>query len=149
MAQASIKVRYVNEPKPGKTNGSIKGINDDIYGVPPHMLANFQAGATYTIDYSERRFNGQTYKTVTTAVMSAPPSQEGSGGGKYGNQSDVTAERIFVCGALNAAISGGHVELSDAAISNVVNILRDVWANTLGAPATPKNNDDMNDSIPF
>jgi hypothetical protein len=60
---------------------------------------------------------------------------------------DATAERIFVCGALNAAISGGHVELSDATLSNVVNVLRSVWSHTLGAA---KKNDDMDgDNIPF
>jgi hypothetical protein len=146
MAQANITVKYVNQPKAGKTNGSIKGMDDEIFGVPPHMLANFQPRATYTIDYSERKFNGQNYRTVTTAQMVSPPSQEASGGGKYGNQSDATAERIFVCGALNAAISGGHVELSDVYLSNIVNILRSVWAETLGAP---KKADDMDDSIPF
>lgn len=149
MGQSSITVRYVNSPKAGKKNGSIKGIHDDIYGVPPHMLGNFQPGATYTIDYSVRSFNGQEYKTVTTAVMASPPPQEGSGGGKYGNKDDATAERIFVCGALNAAISGGHAELSEAFLCNVVNMLRGVWAETLGRPAAAKKNDDMNDEVPF
>jgi hypothetical protein len=148
MGQASITVKYVNAAKPGKKNGSVKGVNDDIYGVPPHMLANFQPGATYTIDYSERVFNGQTYKTVTTAVLASPAPAEGTGGGKYGPVGDATAERIFVCGALNAAIQGGHVELSDAVLSNVVNMLRSVWSHTLGAS---KKNADMgdNEGIPF
>lgn len=147
MAQARITIKYVNEVKPGKKNGSIKGIDDEIYGVPPGMLGNFQPRGTYTIDYSERKFNGQTYKTVTASQMVSPPSQGASGGGKYGNQSDATAERIFVCGALNAAISGGHVELSDVYLSNIVNILRSVWAETLGAP---KKADDMDgDMVPF
>jgi hypothetical protein len=147
MGQARITVKYVNAVKPGKKNGSIKGTDEDIYGVPPHMLANFQQGATYTIDYSERVFNGQTYKTVTTSQMVSAAPTEGSGGGKYAPVGDATAERIFVCGALNAAISGGHVELSDATLSNVVNVLRSVWSHTLGAA---KKNDDMDgDSIPF
>jgi hypothetical protein len=143
MGQATVTVRYVNPPKAGKTNGSIKDSDGVMYGVPPHMLNNFQQGATYTIDYSERDFRGQTYKTVTTAVLTAPPQE--SGGGKYGPVSDATAERIFVCGALNAAIQGGHVEMSDVVLSNVVNILRTVWANTLGG----KNDDMGNDSVPF
>ena len=92
-------------------------------------------------------FNGQTYKTVTTSQMVSAAPTEGSGGGKYAPVGDATAERIFVCGALNAAISGGHVELSDVYLSNIVNILRSVWANTLGAP---KKVDDMDgDQVPF
>lgn len=147
MPQAKIVVRYVNEVKPGKKNGSIKGTDDEIYGVPPHMLGNFQPRGTYTIDYSERVFNGQTYKTVTAFQMVSPPSQEASGGGKYGNKDDATAERIFVCGALNAHISSGQAEMSAAHIGNIVNILRDVWRTEMAVPA--KNADMDGDTIPF
>ncbi len=146
MGQAIVEVKYVNPPKQGKQNGSIKDITGQMYGVPPHMLATFQQGATYTIDYSSRRFNGAEYHTVTTAVLTAPPQAQSSGAGKYGKTDDTTAERIFVCGALNAAISGGHVELSDATLSNVVNMLRLVWSETFGKV---KKNADMDDDIPF
>jgi hypothetical protein len=147
MGQARITVKYVNAVKPGKKNGSIKGTDEDIYGVPPHMLANFQQGATYTIDYSERVFNGQTYKTVTTSQMVSAAPTEGSGGGKYAPVGDATAERIFVCGALNAHISSGQAEISAAYIGNVVNILREVWRTEM---ATPSKNADMGEeSIPY
>lgn len=148
MGQATVEVKYVNPPKQGKVNGSIKDATGQMYGVPPHLLPTFQQGATYNIDYSERNFNGAQYRTVTTAVLTAPPQASGgSYAGKYGKTDDATAERIFVCGALNAAIQGGHVEISSAVIGNVVNMLRLVWSETFGAG--PKKNADMNDDIPF
>lgn len=148
MGQAQVKVKYVNPPKPGKVNGSIKDITDDMYGVPPNLLATFQQGATYNIEFSERVFNGARYKTVTRADLIAAPEPTVENGGKYAPKDQQTAERIFVCGALNAAIQGGHVELSDVTLSNVVNVLRSVWKHTLGAP--PGKNDDMGgDDFPF
>jgi len=147
MGQARITVKYINEVKPGKKNGSIKGTEDDIYGVPPHMLADFKVGATYTVDYSERVFNGQTYKTVTTSQMVSEAPREAFGGGKYAPVGDATAERIFVCGALNAHISSGQAEISSVYIGNVVNILREVWRTEMAGP--PRNADMDGDSIPF
>ncbi len=149
---ARITVSFVNPAKPGKTNGSIKTKDDQMYGVKPDMLSLFQPKGTYDIEFSERQFNGQTYKTVTSVkqVQDAPPAT-GNSGGKYGNQDMATAERIFVCGALNAMIHGGLVEVSQVYISNVVNVLRASWAETFGSNQPPKfDNPDMGDeSIPF
>ncbi len=150
---ARIQVKYVNPPKPHKTNGSIKTPDDQMFGVKPDMLGLFQPNGTYDVEFSERQFNGQTYKTVTSVkkVDVAPAPSTASGGAKYDTTDDKTAERIFVCGALNAMISGGHVEVSQVYISNVVNVLRASWAETFGSNQPPKfDNPDMGDeSIPF
>jgi hypothetical protein len=146
MGQATVQVKYVNPPKQGKVNGSIKDSNGEMFGVPPALLSTFQEGATYDLEYNERVFKGQTYKTISSAKLIS--AGDGMGSSKYGNKDAATAERIFVCGALNAAIQGGHVELSDVTLSNVVNILRSVWSHTLGVPAD--KTDDMNgDQVPF
>ncbi len=145
-----IQVKYVNPPKPGKTNGSIKTPDDQMYGVKPDMLGLFQPNGTYDVEFSERQFNGQTYKTVTSVkkVQDAPPAQP-AGNSKYGTTDDKTAERIFVCGALNAMIAGGHVEVSQVYISNVVNVLRASWAETFGAHEKAPNADMDGDGIPY
>ncbi len=152
---ARITISFVNPAKPGKTNGSIKTKDDQLYGVKPDMLSLFQPKGTYDVEFTERQFNGQTYKTVTSVkpVQDTPQQQASSGaiaGGKYGATDMVTAERIFVCGALNAAISGGHTDLNTEHLTNLVNIFRLVWDDTFGKPGKPKfDNPDMDDSIPF
>lgn len=148
-----IQCSFVNPPKPGKTNGSIRVKTGEFYGVKPDMLNQFQPEQTYDIEFTSRQFNGQTYNTITSAkhlVEAAPAAANGAGSsyGKYGKADDATAERIFVCGGLNAAISGGHVDLNTEHLTNLVNIFRLVWDDTFGAGEKPK--DDMQgDGIPY
>lgn len=148
MGQANIAIAYVNPPKAGKKNGSVKTKTGEMFGVPPEKLDQFQQGGEYAVEYSERQFNGQTYRTIIAATLMQPPVQSRSNDtGKYGNKDDATAERIFVCGALNAHVSSGQAEMSAAYIGNIVNILREVWRTEMAGPA--KNADMGEDSIPF
>jgi len=147
MGQQNVTIAFVNQPKVGKKNGSIKTKDGEMFGVPPEKLAMFQQGGQYQLEYSERQFNGQIYRTVVAAHLLAPP--QASGGNKYSpvTDNDATAERIFVCGALNAHIQSGQAEMSLSHIGNVVNMLRQVWSETFGSP---QKDDDMNgDSIPY
>ncbi len=152
---ARITVSFINQPKPGKTNGTIKTKDDQLYGVKPDMLALFEQKKTYDIEFSSREFNGQTYKTVTSVkkVEDAPAASANGAGtsyGRYGATDDKTAERIFVCGGLNAAIEGGHVDLNTEHLTNLVNIFRLVWDDTFGKDGKPAKNADMGgDEIPF
>lgn len=52
MPTATITVEYVNQPKPGKKMGSIKGSDGQYYGVWPNDLNQFRQGETVTIEYS-------------------------------------------------------------------------------------------------
>ncbi len=52
-----------------------------------------------------------------------------------------TAERIFVCGGLNSALSSGHVKFPEGTtVQGAVEILREVWIATLGADALIEGN---------
>ncbi len=150
-----IDVSFINPPKPGKKNGSIKTKDDVIYGVKPDMLSLFEQRGIYDIEFSTTKFNNQDYKTVTSVqrVQEAPKPSAASAGssGKYSATDDRIAERIFVCGALNASISGGHVDLNTEHLTNLVNILRLVWDDTFGRPEKPKfDNPDMGgDEVTF
>lgn len=145
-----ITVSFVNPPKPGKTNGSIKTRDDQLYGVKPDMLSLFQPKGVYDIEFTSRMFNDKPYNTVTS-VKHAQDAAPAAAGGKYGATDTATAERIFVCGALNAAISGGHTDLNTEHLTNLVNIFRLVWDDTLGADSKKqKPGEDMGgDDIPF
>lgn len=151
MATAQVKVQYVNPPKMGKKNGSIKTPDNQIYGVPPNLLPQFQAGGTYQIEYNSREFNGQWYKTVAgvTPVAAPVPSSNAGGGSAAPKWDDATPERIFVCGAINAAIEGGVIGFDQATIENAVRTLRNVWANTFGNKAVEQAKGELNDEIPF
>lgn len=58
---------------------------------------------------------------------------QSNGNSYYRPTSPVDAERMFCCGALNAAIQGGQIQLDGAQITAFVNAMRQVWAATLGA----------------
>jgi hypothetical protein len=158
MPTATITAKYVNPPQEGKKNGTIKTPEGVYYGLPANWVNQFTQGASYDVEYKENDFKGKTYKTITKFAMSqAAPAQTNSGAasGKYGATDDKTAERIFCCGALNAAIHSGKVELRTESLAGLTNILRDVWALTFGAaprasaPTRQPLNEEIGDDVPY
>lgn len=162
MSTAKIEVSYVNAPKPGKKMGNLKLADGTFYLVAPSMLGLFQNGGKYEVEYEESEFGGKTWRTVKKLAGGGNGAVGGSQvrTGAYGATDDKTAERIFVCGGLNAFITSGQVEPNAVSITQAVNALRSAWSGTLGGkggatsgpqpqvvPATV--DDDMNDSIPF
>jgi len=148
MPSATINVQYVNPPKPGKKEGSVKTVNGEYYGVKPAMLSQFAPGGTYTVEYDTRMWNNKEFKTVTTITSAQAPAPGSGGGGQYGAKDDTTAERIFVQGILQAFITAGKIEPTGLAVTGAVKTLRAVWAETLGKPKTATQ-EAMNDEIPF
>jgi hypothetical protein len=63
----------------------------------------------------------------------APAQTNGNGNGYYRPTSPVDAERMFVCGAVNAAIQGGQLPIDAPAVEAAVNAMRQAWAATFGA----------------
>jgi hypothetical protein len=61
---ATVTVQYVNLPKQGRKSGSIKDVDGQFFGVWPTMLAQFQEGETYEIEYTEKTVNGVVYRDV-------------------------------------------------------------------------------------
>lgn len=156
MATAQVRVSFVNPVKPGKKNGSIKTADNQVYGVPPHMLGQFQEGATYSIEYEQHQWQGNWYKTVQKVTPIAGPS-DNVVRGKFGQTDDKTAERIFVCGLLNSAVENGQIRIDDQAmLQNAVMICRTVWANTFGDLSSTRQqlqqqtiSQELNDEVPF
>lgn len=141
MPKATITIAFVNPPKEGAKSGTLKTKNNEIYGCWPDKLGHFAVGKTYEVEYTEREHNGKTYKNVTHGKEVQPPAQTtgtGNGGG-YTRQptSPVDAERMFVCGAINAAIQGGHLPIEGGAVEGAVNAMRQVWEKTFGASEAP------------
>lgn len=156
MTVAEVTVAYVNPPKGRARSGSIKDTDGGYYGIAwPAMQNDFKPGGTYKIEYEQ---NGQ-YRNVTRSklVSAAPPVASAHSGGGGDPQ---LAERIFVCGAINATMSNPNVNINSPewgkqGCINLVNHWRAVWAATFGGQGGAKNadhrsvGDEMSDEIPF
>ena len=147
MTTATINVKYVNPPKEGKSRWTIKTSDGVLYGLSGTLANQMKAGNSYQVTYKESEFRGQMYKTIESvqqATGSAP---------SHGGTDDKTAERIFVCGAVNATLSNPqvspHMVTADAVA--LVNLWRDVWKATFGGggAGSVAKNSDMDDEIPF
>ena len=133
MKTATVNVRFVNQPSEGKKKGTIKTNDDQIFGVWPDKLAEFQAGGTYEIEYEENDFKGKTYRTVKSVKAASVTS--GNGGAKQIQRetSGKDAERIFVCGIINNAVRAGKLSPDDTeAMVHVIRSSRSVWSQTFG-----------------
>ena len=152
MATTVINVKFVNPAAAGKKNASIKTDDDQFFLVPPEMLGQFQQGGRYKIEYKANAFKGVTYKYVEKIepdVAAGPSPIAKHQAGKYGSTDMATAERIFVCGAMNAMLHNQNTlpfALTGDNLIERVNILRDVWRQTLG---NPQQDAEMNDEIPY
>jgi hypothetical protein len=146
LEDATLTVQYVNEPKPGKKLGNIKGIDGQIWFVAPGMLRRFSEGETYKVEYAESHANGVIYRhiknvyltTPTKALTPATPQPQTNG--KKMDQSNWNrptsprdSERMFVCSTLNAFIQTGRVNNDVEVLVEYVNALRQVYQRTFGA----------------
>lgn len=138
MGTSTVTVAYVNPPKEGRKTGSIKTIDGAFYDVYPEKLGLFEHNGIYEIEYSEREYNGRTYRTVTSVAGKgmAPPRQGGGGrNNQYRPTAPQDAERMYVCALLASGIRAGVLDLSTVAVASATNALRAAWAETFGADA--------------
>lgn len=139
MTMETIVVQYVNQPKPGKKMGSIKTRDGRYFGCWPDKLALFNPGGEYVV---ETETTGDFTKIKGLANGNVPLTAVGQkGGAKYGATDDATAERIYCCGILNAAVSGGHLPVSTASLVAATNAARQAWAQTFGGKAASGHRD--------
>lgn len=137
MPTATITVKYVNPAKPGKKQGSVKTPDGQYYGVWADKVASFQQNTIYEVEYEERAGqDGTTWRTIKSFTEKGKAQSGYNGprrsGNTYRETSVKDAERIFVCGAINAGLSSGRLEFTQTALIETVNILRDVWDATFG-----------------
>jgi hypothetical protein len=139
--QESIVVQYVNQPKPGKKKGSIKSTAGKTYGVWPDKLDQFQPGGSYTVEVEENQYNGQTYygvKRIIGAPSNGNATPAPSPAPYTGRQTDeATAERIYVCGIVNAAVPtlAAAGDLRTGVLIEITNTAREAWRQTFGGRA--------------
>lgn len=149
---AQVTIRYVNPKQPGKKNASVKTDDGQLYFVAPEMLGQFEQGGRYNIRYKVNDFKGVKYShieevaRIVAPVPTSPVAAHNTGTkASYGTVDMATAERIFVCGALNAMLHG-QTSLETQTLVAWVNILRETWRQTLG---NPQQDAELNDEIPY
>lgn len=145
----TVQVQYVNPPKPGKKMGSIKTADGRYMGVWPDKLTRFQQGGTYTIKTETQGDFTKVVDVVTDGggqEQQAPQQQRPAGR----PTDDATAERIYVCGIVNAAVSNG-VEPTTASLVEITKAAREAYRQTFGGQAAAGGSGAPmpNDSIPF
>ncbi len=152
---AVITAAYVNPPKQGRKNGTIKDASEILYLAKPPILAQFQPGGQYKINYEEYVINGTSFKEIKSAEQvggAASGGNPSAGARRTYGQDEGLAERIFVCGAVNATLGNPNVkpyELAGMGLVELVNKYRKVWQLTFGGGVTKAADDDMSDEIPF
>ncbi len=147
MPLATVTVKFINQPKEGKKEGSIRVQDDSFYGVPPALLAQFQQGGTYEVDYTTREWQGKTFKSVKSvkAVGAAPAAP---GGGKGFAPKDPS--EIWVCALLKEAIGVGQLNIlneDDCALAGETQ--KRVWRRLFGEDRKPTVAEEMQDQIPY
>lgn len=73
----TLTVKLINPPAPGKSRGSIVGMDGQRIGAFGEKIGLFEVGKTYEVEYVESEYNGSMLKNVRSAkeIASAPAAQ--------------------------------------------------------------------------
>lgn len=131
MNAAVIKIKYADPPKAGKKQATIKTEDNQIFGVWPKEFGLFQPGRTYKVEFSERSFNGKTYRTISKceplADVEERPSIEAQ---TKQHSSQSISEAEFITRLLAAGIKCGGTVHSEPAMIAEIKLLRSVYRQT-------------------
>lgn len=160
LAYTSVKVAYVNPPKPGKKMGSIKDESGNYYGVWPDKLGQFSVGGTYNIEYETGTFNGRETRTLKR-VLDVPgaPTPNASRPGSASptaRPSDAKAREMFVMAVVGKALQGAGTVPDTSTLASWVAAaalgwdlgMRDASSPKKAEPA-PIDQEALDDEIPF
>jgi hypothetical protein len=106
------------------------------------MVASIPIGTPIEVEITTKEKDGKTYRDIKRvvsagAVAVAPKPAAPTNGARYGATDDTTAERIYVCGILNAWVA--HVapsrDIKPSDLVNVTEAAREAWRQTFGKKA--------------
>lgn len=137
MPTATINVQYVNPPKPGKKQGSIKTVDGQFYGVDPTQLGQFREGGTYTVEYDTHVYQGKEYKTFRRmdGVLPLPAPVQ------TGRPAHTQAVEMFVMGVIGRAMQGVGTLPDREILTTWVRTLRRAWTDGFAAETDLENPD--------
>jgi len=159
MPVATVTVQELRPPAADKKRGRIVDVSGTLYQSSPELQATMKVGQNYNVTYKDDEYNGVAFRVAESAVLVASqavpyvPAKTAQANpaprSSYGATDMATAERIFVCGALNAILSNQNVvpgDLTAAKMIATVHIIRTAWLNTFGGQGADP---EMGDEIPY
>lgn len=141
--QATIKVKYVNQPREGKKMGSVKADDGTVIGVYPDKLSLFQQGQTYTVEYDE---GDGGFKRLKRIIPGAPSTVNGK-------TEDQGQCGMFVMGVIGRCFQGTSQLPDERTLIDMVRHLRKAWSGGMkdlpsNPPGTPGGGP-IDDEIPY
>jgi hypothetical protein len=145
METATLQNIKIIHPKEGSDRGQVVGSDGTKLTIWRDKIHLVKEGQSYEIGYSEKQVGSNVYRNVQSVkLIDTPltqrtamiPISESGNDDPYRKRPTPTvdAERMFVAGALNAAIQAGRIEpLNKNNITAFVDVMRGVWTNTFGA----------------
>ena len=135
MTTETVTVAFVNAPKDGKPYGSIKTQDGKFISVHGDKLNLFQKGGSYVVEYETTEKGYHNFKRLGS---NGNTPQAGPNPHTAPRADDLaTAERIFVCGVVNNAVSAGQ-STDWPSLVPLINNARNAFAFTFGGRQPPQ-----------
>lgn len=139
-----IEITNIYPPKKPGWSASIKGKDGNYYGVKENIANTLATGQVITADVATKEKDGKTYRDIIkihdagqsgSPAPSAQPATHAPSAPRYGNTDESTAERIFVCGFVNAISPKIYEKMGNVnseQLTALVQVARVTWAETFG-----------------
>lgn len=155
--QATILPKYVNDPKPGKKNYSIKDENGAYWSCPPAIAQQIKPGQAVMVEYEVNEYQGKSYSMIKglAGSMAKPAPQTNSQAPaprSAGSKSIAEEASMFAMGFLNRLYAGTGQFPGHDILEQQIRDCRGAWLMAMGhtkAVAKPAPVADFDDDIPL
>lgn len=155
----TITVAKIDQPAPGRKQGTIHDTNGGRWKAWGDKLQNYQIGSTYTITYKTNSFNGTQFNVIENAVLALQGSpQQVTKAADLGRAitatDDKRSEDIAVLALVKPWIEKIPVGDTEALV-HAIRVCRVAWRNSAvmkplpsRIESGPQNAEDFGDQIP-
>lgn len=135
MTPRVVKIKYADAPREGRKMPTVKTSEGERFEVLQELFGLFQPGRSYRIEWSERQFNGRTYRTITRCNLAeeAAPAANNNKAALTSAAPAAAGEEAFVARLLAASIAACAVGHSAEALIAEARMLRAVYRATFPA----------------
>ena len=127
-----IEVAETHPAQVGRRSATVVAKGGQRFDVWPEQLADFQVGAKYDVDVSERTYRGRTYHSIIKATPVNGAARPINGGAAAAE-----GESQFVGAALGGLLAGRHITYDKKQLYDATQLLRDLYGATFGGK--PRN----------